>query len=722
MLSETIRQKFPLHLLIIILLLSAGISISGYLYYAQQRAQFKKEIGNNISSIAELKVKQIVNWRKERLADAKHIYNNPIMIRQFQQWLKDRAPGKKQEILRWMQFLHEYYNYENIIFLDREGNIRLAVPDGKEVLGADAKSFIKEAMDTKKVVFSDFYRNKITDAVRLILVAPLLLSEGQDTVPIGVLLFRIDPNHFLFPLIQSWPTPSETAETVLVRQEGNDILYLNELRHQKDTALKLRFSLSEKKELPAAIAIRGETGVVEGKDYRDVPVLAVIKAVPDTPWLLVSKIDKQEVFAPLEKSATLITITITVLILASGLGVLLIWRNQATKAVRENEYRFRTLSESLPQLVWTCQPDGPCDYLGPQWVQYTGIPEEKQLGYSWLEQLHPDDREPTIKTWQSSVDAGSFFDVEFRIRRHDGIYRWFKARAIPLKNLDGQIVKWFGTNTDIEDLKTAQETILRRTDELARSNEELKQFAYIASHDLQEPLRMIASYLQLIERRYKGKLDKDANEFIAFAVEGATRLQEMIIGLLAYSRVGTQWKPFKEIDTAEVLGKAIANLKVSIEESGALVTTDNLPIVKGDDIQLIQLFQNLISNAIKFRGSEAPRVHVSVLTIADFRSRTSDSGSAIRMPQSESKDGWIFSVTDNGLGISPEYRDRIFNIFQRLHGREYPGVGIGLSICRRIIERHGGHIWFESEAGKGTTFYFTLPNRESENTRNGGKI
>jgi len=239
-----------------------------------------------------------------------------------------------------------------------------------------------------------------------------------------------------------------------------------------------------------------------------------------------------------------------------------------------------------------------------------------------------------------------------------------------------------------EESEKAAEKIQRYTAELKRSNEELQQFAYIASHDLQEPLRMIASYLQLIERRYKGKLDKDADEFIAFAVDGASRLQEMIIGLLAYSRVGTKGKPLEEVNFSEVLGNAILNLKVAIEESGALITADQLPVINADATQLVQVFQNLISNAIKFKGSEIPLIHISA----------------------EKKDmEWIFSVKDNGIGIAAEYKDRIFKIFQRLQGREYPGVGIGLSLCRRIVERHGGHIWFESEVGKGTIFYFTIP-------------
>ncbi len=267
--------------------------------------------------------------------------------------------------------------------------------------------------------------------------------------------------------------------------------------------------------------------------------------------------------------------------------------------------------------------------------------------------------------------------------------RCFERYSSPLLGSEGTYYGRIWYFYDITERKGAEEKLKLTLADLERSNKELEQFAYVASHDLQEPLRMVSSYTQLLARRYQGKLGADADEFIAYAVDGANRMQGLINDLLAYSRVGTRSKGFEPADCAAVLDQALANLKAAIEKSGAVVTHHRLPTVTADSQQLVQLFQNLIGNAIKFHVEQPPRIHVSA---------------------EQKGDEWVFAVRDNGIGIEPQYAERIFVIFQRLHAREeYPGTGIGLAICKKIVERRGGRIWVESQPGIGSTFYFTIP-------------
>ena len=276
--------------------------------------------------------------------------------------------------------------------------------------------------------------------------------------------------------------------------------------------------------------------------------------------------------------------------------------------------------------------------------------------------------------------------------RKDGSIIWTEQRNVPVIE-DGKIIALEGIARDISERKQAELAIAQHAKELERSNAELEQFAYVASHDLQEPLRMISSYLQLLERRYKGQLDQDADDFIHFAVDGAARMQRLITDLLVYSRVGTRGKELLPISSEDALQAALQNLSVSIQDARAEITHDVMPIVRADESQLLLLFQNLIGNAIKFHMEGNPKVHIGVKKISG--------------PGGEAM--WQFSVKDNGIGIEPEYFERVFVIFQRLHTHEdFPGTGMGLAICKKIVERHGGRIWLELKPEKGSTFFFTL--------------
>jgi PAS domain S-box-containing protein len=527
--------------------------------------------------------------------------------------------------------------------------------------------------------------------------------------------------------------------------------------------------------------------------------------------------------------------TKTILLFGTRLGVLIAvgagWmvsrdiaaRGLAEDALREGEERFRNLANNISQLAWMADEKGAIFWYNQRWFDYSGTTLEEMAGWGWLKVQHPDHVQRVVDKISRCFQNGEVWEDTFPLRGRDGNYRWFLSQAVPIRDSEGKVLRWFGTNTDISVLQEAErhlaqmesryrglleaapdaivvvnqagkivllnvqaekqfgytrdeligqevtniipegfaerliadgtrsateavaqqigtgielsgrrkdgsefpieimlsplesaegvlvttairditerrrsEVHLRKTvRELKRSNDELQQFAYVSSHDLQEPLRMVSSYTQLLAKRYQGRLDSDAHEFIAFAVDGCNRMQGLIQDLLAYSRVGTNGKELSEVSSENALQKALTNLRITIEQSGADVTHDSMPVVTTDETQLTLIFQNLVGNAIKYRGAAPPRVHVSA---------TRNGGNE-----------WTFSVRDNGLGIDPQYFERIFILFQRLHGRdEFEGTGIGLAICKKILERLGGRIWVESQPEKGSTFYFALPEIEEK--------
>ena len=361
-------------------------------------------------------------------------------------------------------------------------------------------------------------------------------------------------------------------------------------------------------------------------------------------------------------------------------------RKKAEEALRlSNIYNRSLIEASLDPLV-TIGPDGKITDVNRATELVTGYFRNELIGTDFSGYFT--EPEKAREGYQQVFREGLVLDYELEIQHRDGYVTPVLYNASIYRNESGEVIGIFAAARDITERKKAERLLKSKLEELARSNAELEQFAYISSHDLQEPLRMIASYLQLLQRKYQGRLDEKADKYIYFAVDGASRMQDLINDLLEFSRVTTKAREFEPTDCKSLLDQVVSDLEVSIKENEASISYGTLPVVMADYMQLAQVFQNLISNAIKFRSDKVPEIEISAEKKAD---------------------GWLFSIKDNGIGIDPKFSERIFEVFKRLHKKEeYPGTGIGLSICKKIVERHGGNIWVESEPGKGSIFYFTL--------------
>jgi PAS domain S-box-containing protein len=328
-------------------------------------------------------------------------------------------------------------------------------------------------------------------------------------------------------------------------------------------------------------------------------------------------------------------------------------REEALGEAERARERFRFMAESMPQKIFTAAPNGEVDYFNRQWMDFTGLSFEEIKGWGWTQFVHPDDLADNLSGWRHSIETGEPYLSEHRIRRADGVYRWHLSRVHPMRDAQGEISIWIGSNTDIHEQKEKEA-------ELRRANEDLQQFAYSASHDLQEPVRNVAVYSELVARRYHSLLDEDGRQFLGFLSESGRRLATLIADLLAYTKAGAVEGDVSTVDSAVVLKHTLSSLSEAIRESGASVTYEWLPEVRMGESHLQQVFLNLIGNAVKYRNAEKVRIHISA---------------------TEHGASWRFAVADNGIGIDPQYREKIFGVFKRLHrDQKYSGTGIGLAI------------------------------------------
>ena len=455
-------------LLTALVMFTALIGASGWLYFQQQQTEARRAAQETLATIADMKVGQIALWMKERRSDAETSFDK-LQARQF--LAEPDNAAVHGELLQWMTTFQRVYDYRAVILLDSRGAVRLAVPADAAVPDEVYAEQVQAALRAREVVFADLHRGQANQPIHLSFLIPIGVKPQADQPADGVMLFQIDPRQYLYPLMRNWPAPSRTAETILIRREGNEVVYLNELRHHTNAAPVLRLPLDPKLRLPAAMAVEGEEGEVEGRDYRGIPCLAAMRKIPGTPWFMVAKVDAAEIYAPLREEAWTISLVVGLLLLVAVLGVGLLWRQQkllfarrelaerqqAEKAQRESEWRFRTLANTGQALIWTAGLDKGCDYFNEVWMRFTGRTLEQELGNGWTEGVHPDDMARCMSVYVTAFDQREAFSMDYRLRHASGEYRWLQDDGTPRFDDQGNFLGYIGHCLDITARKRVEE-------------------------------------------------------------------------------------------------------------------------------------------------------------------------------------------------------------------------------------------------------------------------
>jgi PAS domain S-box-containing protein len=456
--------------LLIFVLLAAGIVTAGWFYNRKFAQRYRGEAERQLSAIADLKVGELTQWRKERLGDADVLFKNAsfsALVRDVQN--KPADADAQRQLQTWLEKYGTHFRYDHVRLLDTQGVTRLSWPKGLPATASSVARHAAEASRLGQVMIQDFYRSEDDQTVRLALLIPIL-DEQDANRPLGVLVLRIDPNQYLYPFIQRWTTPSPSAETLLLRRDGNEVHYLNDLRHQPNAAFALRIPLT-RTAVPAVKAVLGETGFLEGPDYRGVSVVSIARAVPDSPWFLIAKIDAAEIEAPLRAHLWQAVVMIGVLLFAAGAGVGLVWRQQRVRsyreqaevveALRQSEFKYRILVENANEIVYSLTPDGVFTYVSPAWTKILGHDISEVENRPFQPFVHPEDVPVCLAFLELTIKTGvAQAGVEYRVLHKDGNWRWHTTNASPLLDDSGKVVAYIAIGHDITERKRA-EAILR---------------------------------------------------------------------------------------------------------------------------------------------------------------------------------------------------------------------------------------------------------------------
>jgi signal transduction histidine kinase len=691
--------------------LSGVIVALSYGDYQQQREKAEGFARENLEAVLQGRVATLSNWIQERRSDGQQVFENP-WVRDYLTNPDDAALAAK--IAEWMGRMRRDYDYEALFFLNGNYDLLLESPAGAGSGFTHWPEHTRHLM-AREVELSELHRT--TDGLlHFSVMVPLGLSDRPGEPAAGMILLVLDPTHFMFPLLQEWPSYSETAETLLVRRQGDEVVYLNELRHQKNTASRLRLSIDDPN-LPAALSFAvDDTSVHEGIDYRGVPVWAATAAVPGTPWHMVAKMDKSEIDQALSQALRGQRSQILLVLGIIWFGLLTILRGQRTaklkadleiqrteqSVMREATVRLKMATEVAGLGIWEWNIASDKMVWNDRMFLIYGMEktENHEVSYeAWREMVLPED----LAAREASIKAARATDqIEFRIQHPEtGEIRHLISMQSILPRDDPYPPVMIGSTVDVTDRVRSQARIQalnqnletrvqQRTQQLELANEELKSFSYSVSHDLRAPLRAIDGWAQVLVEDY-GAVLKGEGETALNRLRAATqRMGTLIDDLLRLSRINHQDMQRHPVNMQALVAEVLDELEVAEPGAQKVVTVGPLPEAVGTATLLRQVWSNLIGNALKFtKAEEAPEIQVG--------SRLDSIGAP------------IYFVKDNGAGFDMQFVDKLFGAFKRLHSaREYPGTGIGLTLSQRIVRRHGGRIWAEAAVGIGAEFCFTL--------------
>lgn len=662
-------------------LLVAALAGGGYAYYRSESAAIRKARHAEIAAIAGLKVAEIRRWREERLRDAELAAGQRSIREGVDAWL---AAGRGDELpthlIEDLAFVQRVHGCVEVRLVDGHGRLLLSTNSSPEPLDVHGTRAVAEARTSGAAALSDLFRQS-GRPVYLDAVAPV---RGPDGAALAFVILRHSADAYLYPLVQSWPTPSRTAETLLVRREGRDVLFLNDLRHVSGAALVRRESM-DLIDLPAARGLLGARGAFEGRDYRGVDVLADLRPVPGSPWFMVAKVDKAEILSEIRYRAGVIGgfVALSVLLAATASTSLAQRRRQAERI--QSEAALRALADhqdallaAIPDIVMEMDTERVYTWANQAGRHFFGDDVVGRPADSYRVG-EPETREGTPPVFEGREDVAY---VENLQRRADGEERRLAWWCRSLRDEAGRVTGQLSSARDVTDLR-------RQERELRERNEELARFTYTVSHDLRSPLVTIKTFLGYLpndmSRQEEGRVEQD----LAHMNSAADKMARLLDELLEFSRVGRKQNPPQDVPLRAVVDDALELVAGRIAERGVQVevATDSV-VLHGDRVRLVEMFQNLVDNAVKFMGEQTvPRIEIGV----------DDRGGEL-----------LIFVRDNGIGIDSRHQSRLFGLFEKLDP-EIEGSGLGLALVQRIAELHGGRVWIESEGhGRGTTVSLTL--------------